>query len=196
MITVPDGFDPEKESLPMVVFLHDEPESGEIILALKKKPSVTRLFSNDPEHFGFRVITLSPLCKKGKVFDSLADPLMGLIDAMAVKYNACRVALTGIGMGGFGAWSLAMAYPEKFAAIAPVSGGGMTFLAERLKNVPVLAFHGTDDTVVSFERSKEMVDAVNASGGQAELRLIEGKGHDIAEDVYELSDELMRFLVG
>jgi predicted peptidase len=30
-----------------------------------------------------------------------------------------RIYVTGLSMGGFGTWALTMAYPERFAAIAP-----------------------------------------------------------------------------
>ena len=37
--------------------------------------------------------------------------------------DAQRIYLTGNSMGGYGTWSLAMAYPQLFAAIAPICGG-------------------------------------------------------------------------
>ena len=33
-------------------------------------------------------------------------------------------AIGGLSMGGFGTWSLAAAHPERWAAIAPICGGG------------------------------------------------------------------------
>jgi len=50
-------------------------------------------------------------------------------------------AITGLSMGGYGTWSLACDYPERFAAIAPICGGGEPLFGPRLRNVPVWAFH-------------------------------------------------------
>lgn len=44
-------------------------------------------------------------------------------------------------------------------------------------DTPVVALHGTDDTVVSPENSRRYVDAVRRSGGEAELVLLEGENH-------------------
>jgi predicted peptidase len=56
--------------------------------------------------------------------------LLALLDEIEVKYavDTRRVYLTGISMGGFGTWNLGLNHPEKFAAIAPICGGGETLL--------------------------------------------------------------------
>lgn len=97
-------------------------------------------------------------------------------------------------MGGYGAWMLAMAKPEWFAALVPVCGGGMTWNASKLKNVPVWAFHGMlDDTVPVYE-SINMINAVNRSGGDAKLTLYPDVIHNSWEKAYttpELYDWLL-----
>jgi dipeptidyl aminopeptidase/acylaminoacyl peptidase len=47
-----------------------------------------------------------------------------------------------------------------------------------LKDTPVWAFHGAMDQVVGLEESVEMVDAVNACGGNATLTVYPEAGHD------------------
>ena len=39
------------------------------------------------------------------------------------KGNPKRTYLTGLSMGGYGSWSLAARYPNKFAAVVPICGG-------------------------------------------------------------------------
>src|SRR5262249_21781406 len=40
------------------------------------------------------------------------------------KIDDKRIYLTGLSMGGFGTWSLTAKYPERWAAIVPICGGG------------------------------------------------------------------------
>lgn len=75
-----------------------------------------------------------------------------------------RVYLSGISMGGYACWHVAMARPEWFAAALPVSGGGMYWNASRLKAVPIRAFYGRLDQTVFVSESEHMVDAVNKAG--------------------------------
>ena len=96
-------------------------------------------------------------------------------DALArYEVDEKRVYLTGLSMGGYGAWHWACARPERFAALAPVCGGGDPTRACALKDMPVWAFHGAEDEVVPLKKSEEMVDAVNACGGNAELTVYLG----------------------
>lgn len=94
--------------------------------------------------------------------------------------NACavdkhRVYLTGLSMGGFGTWSLGMKYPGRFAAIAPICGGGELIpiiLAKdfdqaqlkQMKSMGVWAFHGGKDPVVPTDDSVRMIDALRNAG--------------------------------
>ena len=54
------------------------------------------------------------------------------------KTDPKRVYLTGLSMGGFGTWSLAAKYPEKWAAIVPICGGGDPKNAAKIKDIPML----------------------------------------------------------
>jgi predicted peptidase len=98
-------------------------------------------------------------------------------------------------MGGYGTWGMAMAYPESFAAIAPICGGGMVQWVEILKDIPVWAFHGTDDPTVPVEESRRMVDALRLAGGEAKFTVYPGVGHDSWTETYdnpELYDWFLR----
>ena len=95
-------------------------------------------------------------------------------------------------MGGFGTWFLAMAHPEMFAAIAPLCGGGMPWNAGVL-TMPVWAFHGDVDNVVSFRHSSEMVDKLKALGRDVKFTVYEGVGHSIQGLAY--NKELLSWLL-
>jgi predicted peptidase len=96
-------------------------------------------------------------------------------------------------MGGFGAWSLSTAHPERFAAIAPICGGGDTIsilLADgkrkdQLKRLPIWAFHGGKDPVVNVEESEKMVAAYKRIGNKnVELTVYPEAGHDSWTETY------------
>jgi len=80
------------------------------------------------------------------------ETLDGLLDEIIGRYrvDVDRVYLTGESMGGHGAWAMAAAHLKRFAAIAPIRGGGDPASAGRLRGVPVWAFHGSDDRLVAL----------------------------------------------
>ncbi len=95
-----------------------------------------------------------------------------------------RVYLTGLSMGGYGAWDLAMRRPHWFAALLPICGGGDQKRVGRITAVPTWVFHGADDDVVPVSRSREMVAALREAGAAPQYSEIEGRGHDSWLDAY------------
>lgn len=75
-----------------------------------------------------------------------------------------RIYVSGISMGGYGTWDAVSRYPELFAAAFPVCGGADTAQAEKLKDLPILTFHGDSDTVVPTSRTRDMAAALRAAG--------------------------------
>ncbi len=67
-------------------------------------------------------------------------------------------------MGGFGSWALAAQYPNRFAALAPVCGGGNVSLANATKNIPQWAFTNRDDPVVNYYTTNQMVQRCKDAG--------------------------------
>jgi len=84
-----------------------------------------------------------------------------------------------------GGWRLATIYPELFAAIAPICGGGFPDLASELKDIPVWAFHGAESDVVKLEASQRMVDALRACGSNVRFTVYPGVGHDCWTQTYD-----------
>jgi len=123
--------------------------------------------------------------------------LTALVDEIVVKHkiDEDRIYVTGLSMGGFGTWSLAAYTPDRFAAIAPICGGGEPYWAKRFAHVPVRAFHGGKDRLVPPERSQEMVDALAKHDGNAKLTVYPEAGHDSWTETYddpELYDWLLQ----
>jgi predicted peptidase len=110
-----------------------------------------------------------------------------LLDDISVKYriDPDRICVTGLSMGGFGTWALALAHPDRFSAIAPICGGGDPPDASRLKKLPIWAFHGGKDDTVPTELSVKMVEAVHKAGGHAHLTIFPNDGHNSWTDAYD-----------
>ena len=187
LLDLPEDIRPD-ERLPLIVFLHGAGERGDNPEAVRRHGPPKLMAENAP----VRAIVLAPQCAADDVWYTQTHELKELIDEVTARFpvDPDRVSLTGISMGGFGAWALAIAYPALFSALAPLCGGGMSWCAPRLKELPIRAFHGDNDPSVPPDYSLLMVQAVNAAGGHASLTLLPGVGHDCWTETYAHTDLL------
>jgi len=167
---------------PLILFLHGAGERGTNVQAVGRHgpPKIAR---QQPD---FPFIVVSPQCPAGQWWQ--ADTLNALLDEVCKKYNidTRRIYLTGLSMGGYGSWSLAVSNPERFAAVAPICGGGETIgvlLAQgkhrtALSKLPIWAFHGGKDEVVKPSESQKMVDSLKAIGNTVKFTVYPDAGHD------------------
>lgn len=153
LVYTPKSISEEKKLWPLIVFLHGSGERGNDPNKIKIHSLPKVIDAN--ERFPF--IVVSPQCKEGQRWDT--DALNALLDDVITKLpvDTNRIYLTGISMGGFGVWSFAIAYPERFAAIAPVCGWGRLQDVEKLRDKPIWVFHGAKDNVVPISESEKMV---------------------------------------
>jgi predicted peptidase len=122
---------------------------------------------------------------------------LAMLDIVQKQYNVDprRVYLTGLSMGGFGTWGLAAAYPERWAALAPVCGGGDPRQIEKVKHIPCWCFHGDKDDAVPVKYSRQMIEALKAAGAQPNYDEYKDVGHnswDRAYDTPELYEWLLK----
>ena len=105
--------------------------------------------------------------------------LSALVDEVIEKYpiDKNRVYLTGLSMGGEGAWRLAIHRPKTFAALAPICGVGVPSQAAKICDMPIWVFHGAKDGVVPLKYSTSMVDALKAVEGNVRLTVYPEVGH-------------------
>jgi predicted alpha-1,2-mannosidase len=111
---------------------------------------------------------------------------ISLLDSIAKlpQIDKSRIYVTGLSMGGFATWELVQRFPEKFAAAVPVCGGGDPAYAKLLTSTPLWVFHGDADTTVIPERSRDMVDAIEESGGKPVYTEYKGVGHGAWSPAY------------
>jgi len=183
LLYLPKGYGENKDQKwPLMLFLHGAGERGNDVNKVKVH-GPAKLVEQGKE---FPFIIVSPQCPADSWWTDQLDALVALLDDVQAKYavDTNRVYLTGLSMGGFGSWALGCRYPNRFAAIVPICGGGEWFLAERLKNVPVWAFHGAKDNVVPLRESQEMVDALKRAGGNVQLTVYPEANHDSWTETY------------
>ena len=170
---------------PVILFLHGRGESnGPLSIVAKWGPPRFGARGDD-----FPYIVISPQCPKETNWkdEEQQAGVLAILDDTLKKYDCdpARVYLTGLSMGGYGSWSLAARHPKRFAAVAPVCGGGSPGDADKLVNVPIWAFHGDQDSAVPFERSVEMVEAIKKAGGKKILfTSFEEYGHNCWSAAY------------
>jgi len=96
-----------------------------------------------------------------------------------------HIYVTGLSMGGFGTWALAAAYPDRFAAIVPICGGGSPASAAKLKDLPIWVFHGAKDRAVPPSRSEAMIKALKKAGSKkVKYTLYPDADHDSWTEAY------------
>ncbi len=184
-LALPDDYEEKSDQLfPLMLFLHGIGERSDApagIEAVKVHGPPKRIASGHPLPF----IVVSPQCPAENWWSSHVTALMRLLDHITATYrvDTQRVYLTGLSMGGFGTWHLAYLYPERFAAAAPVCGGlawfvGLEKAAQRMKHLPIWAFHGAKDATVPIGESQRVIEALKAAGGNVKFTVYRNLGHD------------------
>ena len=191
LLYLPEGYHGKREyKWPLMLFLHGAGERGDDINRVKVHgpPKLIEKGQNFP------FIIVSPQCPKNQRWDE--GMLTVLLDHVCKEYrvDASRLYLTGLSMGGYGSWSLGMALCDRFAAIAPICGGG-SFIdvynasgakGKYLRSLGVWAFHGVKDTVVPLSESEKMVEALREFGHPApELTVYPDARHDSWTKTYD-----------
>lgn len=195
LLYLPKDYDKEPgKKWPLLVFLHGSGESGSDVQKVKAHGPPKQIAAG--KELPFIVVSPQAPDKPRRGWD--VETLNTLLDDILAKYRVDedRVYLSGLSMGGFGTWTWASANPERFAAIAPICGGGQPRIAARqLKNMPMWVFHGAKDDIVPIAESEAMVDALKKAGAaEIKFTVYPDAGHDswtVTYDNPELYDWLL-----
>jgi predicted peptidase len=202
LLFFPKAYDQDAErKWPLILFLHGSGEAGSD-LNLVTKAGLPALLLEQPD---FPFVVVAPQLPAQTIYASSGEPtdpntyiaawgwgpwidaLDNLLDVVETSYaiDRQRVYLTGLSLGGFGAWEYALRCPKRFAAVAPIAGGYRFGLSEApanicaLKDTPIWAFHGDADTAVPYENSEILVKALQACGGdKVKFTLYPGASHN------------------
>ncbi|MGQ9798187.1 MAG: prolyl oligopeptidase family serine peptidase [Ignavibacterium sp.] len=183
LIYLPKDYIESEDNFPLVLFLHGAGERGNNI-ELVKRNGPPKLVE---EGIDFPFILVSPQCPEGTRWNYLTLSLITLLDEIESKYRVDknRIYLTGLSMGGQGTWSLALAQPNRFAAIAPICGWTDTWEVCKISHIPTWVFHGAKDDVVPVTESEQMVSALQKCGGkEIKLTIYPENNHDAWTETY------------
>jgi predicted peptidase len=181
LVSLPEGYEKSRARVPLILFLHGAGERGEDV----QKVAVHGLFKEIRNGRKIPAVVIAPQCPRNGWWD--ADDLTAILDSAERKYriDRDRIYVTGLSMGGYGTWALGMRNPGRFAALAPVCGGGDPALAKNIAKVPIWVTHGDADPTVPLEQSRKMVDATRAAGNdRVRFDVIKGGKHDTWSEFY------------
>lgn len=203
----------ESKQWPIIVNLHGntlQGQDGLLQTAVGMGNQIRRTRSR------FSAIVLLPQAPEGGRWEqpTLQELVIAQLDRTVTEFHgdSSRVYLTGDSMGGTGALRVAYRWPERFAALAIVSGriqartsaagaadrnanpfvaaaDPFSALARRVQQVPIRLFHGTSDETNSVEESRHLAMALKALGGTVSFLEYPGAGHiDGIEKAYAERD--------
>lgn len=187
----PAGYEDNPETrYPLLLYLHGAGERGtDFKGVLRHGPH--KFLSGHPE---FQFITIGPQCAPGDYWE--ADDVLAVLDDVQSRFriDPKRVYLTGLSMGGFGTFETAIRAPHRFAALAPICGGGDPRQAHLIRKIPTWVFHGAKDDIVPIRYSEIMVEALRAIGGDVRFTVYPEARHDSWTETYN-NPELYTWLL-
>lgn len=222
LLHLPKGYEAGgARTWPLLVFLHGSGERGSDPWLVAKHGPPKLLLHQSPapadetaetrtrrevatRRLATEFIVVSPQCPAGAGWDD--EAVLALVDEVSARHrvDATRIYLTGLSLGGFGTWSLGMKFAPRFAAIAPICGGGNRIDVLRgsrehkaaFLSLGVWAFHGARDTTVPPEESELMVRALQKAGVKdVRLTVYPEARHDSWSETYA-NPELYAWLLG
>lgn len=202
------------ESPPVILFLHGSGERGDDGARPTQAGLGPYLRANAAT---FPAIVVFPQVPDGQEWQGAnAQAAFAALDAATREFGGDRdrTYLTGMSMGGYGTWELALMQPERFAALAPVCGAVRQLsderalyvtevagdpdpyatIARRLRDVPTWIFHGALDDVVPLDDDRALIAAFRAAGAKdARYTELPDTNHNAWDPTYA-KPELWRWL--
>ena len=180
LLFLPGEYASQTDPWPLIFFLHGAGERGNDVQMVKKHGPPQIVETQDD----FPFVVISPQCPEDQWWKSGA--LIALLDDVVANHNIDedRIYLTGLSMGGFGTWMAATENPDRFAAIAPICGGGLRIGMRRTTHLPTWVFHGAKDTVVPIDESQRLVDRLKSLDGNVKFTIYPDAKHNSWTDTY------------
>jgi predicted peptidase len=204
----PRNYD-KTQSYPLVLFLHGFGEKGTDNAAPLKESNV-KFFVKPEVRDSYPCFVLVPQSpnvwvsvpnfnEPQKLTPKPTEPLALALEALEhvmkeFSVDPSRLYLSGRSNGGYGVWDLLEREPRRWAAAVPMCGGGDPTRVGVAKDVPIWAFHGDKDPTVPVARTREMIAALQAAGGNPKYTEYPGLNHSQAPDKAYTDKELPPWL--
>lgn len=172
---------------PLVIFLHGAGERGSDIEKVKIHGIPMLMEAGGLPGQDGEFVAVSPQCPEDKTWSIMDDELDIFLQAFInhPRIDTRRIYVTGLSMGGYGTWRLALRHPHVFAAIAPLCGGVEADDRLRsIKHLPVWVFHGAKDTMVPLDESANAVAILNEYEAPVKFTLYPALEHNVWTAAY------------
>ncbi len=196
-VFVPDGWT-ARHAWPLVLFLHGSGERGNDNRSQLSQGMPPWLKGHGKD---FKAVVVIPQAPEGSAWNGEIEAmaLQAMQDSItAYRGDRRRLYLTGLSMGGYGSWQIALDHPGMFAAAAiicggigqpndpdPLAGQGIprgtvdphAWVAAHIGGLPVWIFNGAVDSVVPPDESHRMNAALKALGNDVRYTEFPGVDH-------------------
>jgi predicted peptidase len=171
---------------PLILFLHGSGESGDN-LDLLKVHGPLKYLSNSNEN-DIDAYILVPQCPTDQYWETTL--LFELLEKVVAdnKVDRNKIHFTGLSMGAWGIWNLAITHPEIPASLVAIAG----FVDRipmieicKLENIQVRIFHGKQDDVVDVFYSQQIFNRLKKCSDKVDLQIFEDANHDSWTRVYD-----------
>lgn len=135
----------------------------------------------------YKAVFLLPQCGKDRLWNesprTQPTPMTDVLIHWLQDYinthdiDTTRIYITGYSAGGSGTWRMLNDNPHTFAAACIAAATPLMVDAENVKDTPVFAVAGTDDTIMDADKIETFVNSILTLGGEARFDLLEGKDH-------------------
>lgn len=173
-----------KENKPLIVFISGDGEKGTDIEKVKINGPLKYLKTHQLDAY-----VLAPQCKEDENWDIESINELILKIQKENKIDPNRIYVTGLSSGGWAAWNLALSYPDKFAAIVPISGFVDLIELEsacKIATIPTRIFHGLLDDVVKVDYAITIYKELKKCNAKdVQLTIFDDAGHDSWSRVYD-----------
>jgi predicted peptidase len=182
LLYLPIDYKTNNDLFPLIIYLHGGSQRGNDLNKLKTY-GLPYLIDKG---VNYDFIIASPQCPDNTLWSRI-DWFDSLYLDLTTKYriDKQRIFVTGISIGGFGTWQVAMDYPDKIAAIIPLCGGCNDSVDIcRINKLPIWTFHGTADSMININETERLVNRLQKCNGNIKFSRLENAGHGI-QDIYQ-----------
>ncbi|WP_454702937.1 carboxylesterase family protein [Agrobacterium burrii] len=188
LLYTPKDYASSDKTYPLVVWLHGGDQGGGDIEKLRRS-GLPKLIEEGRD---FPFLVFSPQNPSEELLYPI-ERVASVLQAVVADHRVDRerIYLIGYSRGGFGAWSMAMQFPETFAAIVPIAGGGIRHYLNRTNDRTAFwAFHGANDAVIPLSDTVVLVQRLQELKRNVRLTVFEDTDHEAVEGKV-LKDEAM-----
>lgn len=167
---VPEDYNPNEYSKPVVMFLHGKTLSGTDLNSVRNYGCINAI----ERGVGIDALIVAPQAQGAWNPQKVHEVYEWVKSHYSV--NTRRFYVMGMSMGGYGTIDYTATYPDEVAAAMAMCGGATVKSLCGLNEVPLWIVHGTADNAVSVECSQKVVDEMCACGDTSRLIFNRMKG--------------------